>query len=352
LRARRFRFQTEQSRGDDHDRFSFVACVSRQDGLFLAAGLCAFALPAAAQPVAPVTVQGTAAPAVVNKQASRFVQSHAAAANPEINQIGRWHEAVCVHVTGLIPAQAADVAARIADVANSVGLKVLMPGCKSNVEIVFTDQPQRLLDTVPDQYLGFHYQTNARKVRTVTHPIQAWYATATVGAGGATGLAFGGGDGKQSDPANPAETVANYGQIQGVQLSLETVDSPNNTAPVGCADAPHFTACLRSMFRNVLIVVDTHAIVGKDLGPVTDYLTMLALSQPKSLDGCNDLASVVDMFAKSDCPGRGRPDGLTPGDAAYLTALYASDPEAKMPLAQGDIAGRMAKILINARTAR
>jgi hypothetical protein len=319
--------------------------------LVLAAGLCALALPAAAQPVAPVTVQGTVAPAVVNKQASNFVQAHAAAANPEIDQIGRWHEAVCVQVTGLIPAQAADVAARIEDVANSVGLKVLMPGCRSNIEIVFTDQPQRVMDKVPDPYLGFHYQINTKRVRTVTHPIQAWYATATIGAGGATGLAFGGGTGKPNDPSNPAASEADFGQIQGVQLSMETVDSPNTTAPVGCADAPHFTSCLRSMFRNVLIVVDNRAIAGKNLGPVTDYLTMLALSQPKSLDGCNDLASVIDMFAKSDCPGRDRPDGLTPSDAAYLTALYESDPEAKMPLAQGDISGRMAKILINAKPA-
>jgi hypothetical protein len=324
----------------------------------LAAGVCAFALPTAAQqaaapatPIAPVTVQGAVSPATVNKQTSSFVQSHAAASNPEINQIGRWHDAVCVHVGGLIGDQAAQVAARIGDVASSVGLKVLMPGCHSNIEIVFTDQPQSVMDKVPEPYLGFHYQTNLRQVRTVTHPIQAWYATATIGAGGATGLAFGGGTGKQSNPLNPADWEANYGQISATQLSMDVVDSPDNTAPVGCADAPHFTSCLRSMFRNVLIVVDSRAVQGKDLGPLTDYLTMLALSQPKSLDGCDALASVIDMFAKSACPGRDRPDGLTPSDAAYLTALYESDPEAKMPLAQGDISIRMAKILVNAKRA-
>jgi hypothetical protein len=322
--------------------------------LFLAAGVFALASPAAAQqaatPVAPVTVQGTASPATVNRQTSSFVQSYAAAANPEINQIGRWQGAVCVHVGGLVPAQAAQVAGRIEDVAGSVGLAVLKPGCRSNIEVVFTDKPQAVLDKVPEPYLGFHYQTNLKKVRAVTHPVQAWYATATVGAGGATGLAFGGGNGRGPDPDNSDNWEANFGQIQGVQLSMDVVDSPDQTAPVGCADAPHFTSCLRSMFRNILIVVDDNAVAGKNLGPLTDYLAMLALAQPKSLDGCNALPSVIDMFAKSDCPGRDRPDALTPSDAAYLTALYASDPEAKMPLAQADISGRMAKILVNART--
>ena len=322
--------------------------------LFLTAGLFALASPAAAQQaataVAPVTVQGAASPATVSKQTSSYVQSYAAAANPEINQIGRWHGAVCVHVGGLIPAQAADVAARIEDVASSVGLKVLTPGCRSNIEVVVTEQPQAVLDKVPEPYLGFHYQTNLKRVREVTHPVQAWYATATVGAGGAVGLAFGGGDGRGPDPNNSDNWEANFGQISGVQLSMDVVDSPDHTAPVGCADAPHFTSCLRTMFRNILIVVDNRAVAGKNLGPLTDYLAMLALAQPKTLEGCAALPSVIDMFAKSDCPGRDRPDGLTPSDAAYLTALYASDPEAKMPLAQGDISGRMAKILVNAKT--
>ena len=100
---------------------------------------------------------------------------------------------------------------------------------------------------------------------------------------------------------------------------------------------------------NVILVVDTKATEGKDLGVLTDYLAMLAISQPKSLDGCNALPSVIDVLAKSACPGRGPPNGLTPADAAYLTGLYASDAEARTTSAEGDIAGRMAKILIKAQ---
>ena len=47
-------------------------------------------------------------------------------------------------------------------------------------------------------------------------------------------------------------------------------------------------------------------------------------------------------------PGRDTPDGLTAPDAAYLTALYMSDPEGKKNMEQTDISIRMADILINA----
>jgi hypothetical protein len=135
-----------------------------------------------------------------------------------------------------------------------------------------------------------------------------------------------------------------------VTLERETLDNPDSPSPTGCGDS-HFSSCLKSMFRNVFMVADSKAMEGKDLGLVADYLVMLALSQPRSLDGCNALTSVIDRFAKSPCPGRDPPDGLTPADAAYLTALYASDPEGKKSAEQGDIAGRMAKILIPASVA-
>jgi len=126
------------------------------------------------------------------------------------------------------------------------------------------------------------------------------------------------------------------------------IDDPENGAPVGCGDAPPFTGCYESWIENVLIVADSKALEGKDLGLAADYIAMLALSKPRSQDGCSALASVIDAFAKSACPGRDAPDGLTPADAAYLTALYAADPGVRKTFEQADIARRMAAILIKA----
>jgi hypothetical protein len=101
---------------------------------------------------------------------------------------------------------------------------------------------------------------------------------------------------------------------------------------------------------NVFIVVDSKALQGKNLGLIAEYSVMLALSQPKSLDGCAALPSILDLTAKAACPGRAPPTGLTPADGAWLTALYASDAEAKGDGERSEISTRMADILIKANS--
>jgi len=298
--------------------------------------------------VAPVTVQAAPTPKAVEKQSRSFVQSYAAAPNPEVDQIARWYDAVCVQVEGLPQAdQAAVIKARIESVAKAVGLHAARAGCTANVEITFSDKPQAVMDSVAkrrESLLGFHYRLDISRLKAVTHPIQAWYKTATRGEGPNAGTAFA----TLKNLFNP-DRPRNTGYA-GATTQDETVDNPSNGAPTGCADS-HFSSCLKSVFSNVFVVADSKVLEGKDLGLVADYMAMLALSQPRSLDGCNALPSVIDVLAKSACPGRDPPDGLTPGDAAYLTALYASDPEGKMTGEQDDIAGRMAKILIKANVA-
>ena len=97
--------------------------ASRFASVLLAGVLCSTPVVALAQSdspttVSPVTVNAPPRPKVVEKQAHTFVQSYAAAQNPEIDQIGRWRDAVCVEVMGLPRAdQAAAILARIESVA-------------------------------------------------------------------------------------------------------------------------------------------------------------------------------------------------------------------------------------------
>jgi hypothetical protein len=302
---------------------------------WLAAG-AALAQPASTT-VAPVTVQGLANPAMIEEQARSFVQSHAAVGNPEINQIGRWHEAVCVAVVGLPRAdQAAVIKARIEGVAHAVGLPAARPGCAANVEIVFNPEPQHVMDLVAkrrEYLLGYYHFHDRDRLKTVSRPIQSWYVTSTSSFTGSATAAVTG---------VPLVVRGQPTHAMGV------IDDPENGGPSGCADTPHFTACLTSAFENVFIVADSKALEGKTLSQVADDMAVLALSKPRNLDGCNALPSVTDAFAKSPCPGRDAPDSLTAADASYLTALYASDPEAFRQFAQSDIARRMATILIKA----
>ena len=273
-----------------------------------------------------VTVIAPPTPAIIEQQAQAFVKSYAATPNPNLNQIGRWHDPVCVEVLGLPQAaQAAKIKARIETMAQSLGLPAASASfCKPNVEIAFEDDPQGAMNGVSKsrevQYLlGYYHLSRAKQLRTVKHPIQAWYVTAT-----------------HTDGVNTAAFLG-YGVP-------DAIDDPESAPPVGCYY--RFTACSLSAFYNVLIVADNKALRGDKLSTVTDDLVMLALSEPKSLDGCYALPSVIDRYAKSPCTNRAPPDGLTSADTAYLSALYSADLEARKNPEQVDLSSRMAKMLI------
>jgi hypothetical protein len=299
---------------------SVLACVAS----FAATAALAQSAPAAnpaAPTVAPVTVEGVAPPKVVYERAQKFVESFSAAPNPELDQIARWRDPVCVEAIGLINRQEAYVKERISNVAQALGLHLGRAGCNANIEIVFTDAPQPLMDLVAnkrERILGYYYVHDKKALKTVTRPIQSWYVTAT------------------------------NGQYQ------ELLDFNDEPKPVGCGDSFHFTGCYQSVFKNIFVVVDTSNLKVDNLGLVVDYLVMLTLAEPqmKALDHCNSLPSVIDLIAKSDCENRDQPDGLTPGDAAYLTALYQSDPEARKWIQEGEITERMAKILVAANAVK
>lgn len=294
--------------------------------------------------VAPVIVGGAAPPKVIQQQTWSFVQAYADAA-PRLGLIGRWREPICVKVVNLTPEQGAMVQARVEQVARGVGLPVRKAGCESNIQIVLSSQPQTFVDTVAknnEHALGYHLPSDLKKVKTVSHPIQAWYKTATQSA--KLGM-----DGLDWAIQDSSGHYINTKEVAGFPFAPggESVDTPNSPLPMGCAGSL-ISDCTRSIFKNVLVVVDSRAVAGKDLGVVADYVALLALSQVKPGDGCSPLPSILDLLAKSACPGRDPPAELTPADAAYLTALYASNPESTATTQRGDMAGRMAEMLIKA----
>src|SRR6185312_7213850 len=96
---------------------------------------------ASATAVAPVTVEAKRLTRPeVEKQAYRYVQGYATP-TAKLDQFARWREAICIEVTTHDAAGAARITARIGEVAKTVGVKVLKPGCDANVQIIFADRP-------------------------------------------------------------------------------------------------------------------------------------------------------------------------------------------------------------------
>lgn len=117
-----------------------------------------------------------------------FISSYTAA-SPTLSKVTRWHAGVCPGVTGLPPSWSSSVVARLRVVASAAGAPVAKEGCRINIDIVFTRNPQALLDGVRDAkpfLLGYHDVAQEKRLATVSHAVQAWYMTQTVDAGGAS----------------------------------------------------------------------------------------------------------------------------------------------------------------------
>jgi hypothetical protein len=216
------------------------------------------------------------------------------------------------------------VADRVKRLAFEVGAPQARRGgrCKPNIEILFTDQPQALMDLVAkkrNELIGFHYVANERAVTRIVRPIQAWYLTQTVAGGGGNGS---------------IDVPGSMGSAQSLDLAL-------NHTPGGCAGSA-FSECLSSELVNVLVVADANALSGRKLSPVADYIALIALAQFKTLETCDPAPTLLDMFTPA-CADRAIAETPAQQDIGYLTALYHGPTTLKLWLQKSLIAERMAR---------
>jgi hypothetical protein len=283
-------------------------------------------------------------------QAAEFVKAYGAATS--FHTIGRWASPLCINVIGLSAQQGAAVRARVAEVADGVGLTVLGADCQGyNIEIAFTNDPQGLLDNAKKHSkvdpLGDR-TSETRDVNTVTLPIQAWYVTNGVvyarnDATGASSL--------KVDVVYQPAGMPPAGAPQGVPPSAAFNPSPGGppSEPFPNSGGGVYSGEGPRAFLNVLVIVDSRRVGNVELGVLADYASMLAIAQPRALGQCNSLPSITDLFAS--CPGRAAPNGLTPADGAYLTALYTAGGAVLGESQQSHVVQRMADLMVNPKVA-
>jgi hypothetical protein len=253
---------------------------------------------------------------------SGFVESHSAPEASRTSQIGRWYEKVCPLVTGLQPAARDFITREILEVARTVGAPTGSVGKKCvTVEIVFTREPQALLDHIAKSYrplLGFNPASQTQKqwwksVTTFSRPIQAWYETGT----------------RPTDYQPPQANGPICFTCVGGTLDSDATATP----PAGTAS--RFRQDLRSEFVHVLIIADGGQIARYSLQSVADYLAVLSLTHMSQLNQCAPLPSITDLLA-SGCAAPVA-DSLTAADRAYLKALYSADLEKNLNVERSDI---------------
>ena len=193
--------------------------------------------------------------------------------------------------------------------------------------MLFTDRPQTIVDTLASrthgQVLGLHFVGETQALIRVTRPVQAWYITGTSGD-----------DNSQDKRIDPDATV----DSEHAHVRIDQAYGGELDTGTGSLVPPQN----RSQFVNVLIVVDAGKLAGHEIGPVADYIAMLALSQAATLDACSPLPSILDVFA-AHCTTRPTPTALTDSDLAFLKALYSSDLSTSGSFARTRVAHAMAR---------
>jgi hypothetical protein len=271
-----------------------------------------------------------------------FIATRAAPAHVT-GKLTRWRTGICPEVIGLAAKYVGFVQRRMRDVAASVGAPVNAdPACKPNIEVVFTTEPQNLLNNIRQNgevYLGYHDSaTQAATLATVSHAIQAWYTTATADLRGRPQIDSGKGGGLTIDTLTLAIPGADGGAMQlpgGVQLNM-----PNATTREVTGN--RLGNGLSSEFANVLIVAEPAKLLDYEIGTLADYVAMLALSQPASFDACQEMPSISNLLA-SGC--RSTAHSITDGDIAYLRGLYTMTPAANLAVQRDEMRYRMLKDL-------
>jgi hypothetical protein len=270
----------------------------------------------AARPPESVTVTGTKSREVIRG----FVQSFASPARIT-GKLARWDSGICPLILGLRPQAVAFINKRLKEIAVRVGAPVdNRSGCKPNTEVVFTTTPQGLMNWVREKhpdFLGYHDSSaQADRLASVTHPIQAWYTTATRDFNGHV----------QVDAKN----------IAGGGVQIGNAYMPD--AKAYAVSGSRIGDGLSSGFHHVIIAIDPVKLAGYEMGSLADYIVMLALTQLNSLDTCQQLPSIVNLLAEGCAQNSG---ALTENDIAYLQGLYRMRGDLNFAIQKGQVSYEM-----------
>ena len=104
----------------------------------------------------------------------------------------------------------------------------------------------------------------------------------------------------------------------------------------------HINDGARTGLNHVIIVIDSSKLAGQRVVPLSDYISMLALTQLSSLDTCQQLSSIVNLMA-ANCDQK--IDGITATDLAYLRGLYRMGSDQGLVFQQNNIADTMQETL-------
>jgi hypothetical protein len=263
---------------------SFAVCV-------------AWAAPAADDNVTEeVIVRGTRPE--IEKRVNTFVKgvTHRGYA---VESLVRWNKPICPLVAGIPAGQGEFILHRLSQAVLVAGAALDDENCKPNFHVVLTPDPDELLDLwrkrAPKLY-GMAPPAQVRRILGKPRPVRAWYNVWNV------------------CPSGP-QTGSIIGADQNFGLQMGTPYGG------GCLKDSRLAFIRVQDISSAIILVDLDDVKEIGLGPLTDYIAMVGLTDV-DLDGnWGSEPTILRLFAASDDATSQK---LSLWDRAFLKALYST----------------------------
>ncbi len=272
------------------------ACVvaAFASGLFCAPSL---ADPPAAQATALPQVTVEASRAALEHQLFEYVTTITHTQHTD-EALHRWHDPMCPAVIGLPRDKGEFVLARLSEIARAVGTPLGGERCEANLAVVFTNDADGLIKAWNGRRSTFRAGVRGspaafERFAALRGPVRVWYN-------------------EDMGSASPGP------DLQGSQqLGRKFQNTPTGTHLTGSRMFVKDVLVLAS----VAVIVDGPQVEGLPIGPLTDYVAMLALADTDPEAALGSTPTILRLFrARAD--GEPLPQGMSDWDRAYLKALY------------------------------
>lgn len=216
-----------------------------------------------------------------------------------IESLVRWNEPICPLVAGIPAEQGEFILRGISQAARDAGAELGEEKCRPNFHVVLTPEPEQLLDLWRRRASKLYGMTPPAQVRRILgkpRPVRAWYNVwDQCGEGVDTGTIIGADSNFGLSAATP------YGR--------------------GCLKDSLITFTRVQSISSVIVIIDLDDTKNIKLGPLTDYISMVGLTDV-DLDGdWGNEPTILRLFGPS---GDANLQKMSIWDRAFLKALYGT----------------------------
>ena len=235
----------------------------------------------------------------------------------------RWQRTVCIGVYNLENSAAQYIVDRISALALDVGLEPGEPGCRPDVNIIFS------VDAA--ETAALMVENEPRVFRPV---------------GGNAGMDLGMGaldDFVASDKAVRWWHVSMPVDARLGTPAIETYNAACFRAPfcypeISVAGPSRIYSGIRDDLQHVIVIVDVSQLNGTSWQQIADYLAVISLAQIDPNTDPQEYDSILNLFSNPAAYS-----GLTDWDRHYVHALYGFDQERVTRMQGGEIVSRIAR---------